>query len=76
MLVLGLFVSKMFWVFVVCVLGGAAGSMGPQWWDSAVYYRMLVDSFRDSDGDGLGDLKGELVDSEDYSFEPRNYSKC
>ncbi|KAJ2944434.1 hypothetical protein O0L34_g3772 [Tuta absoluta] len=29
-----------------------------QWWGSAVYYRILVDSFRDGDGDGLGDIKG------------------
>ncbi|XP_073941287.1 maltase A3-like [Choristoneura fumiferana] len=28
------------------------------WWNSAVYYRVLVDSFKDSDGDGLGDLLG------------------
>jgi hypothetical protein len=30
----------------------------PPWWRSAVYYRLLVDSFKDGDGDGLGDLSG------------------
>ncbi|XP_063838591.1 maltase A3-like [Ostrinia nubilalis] len=30
---------------------------GP-WWANAVYYRVLVDSFKDGDGDGLGDLSG------------------
>ncbi|XP_053607296.1 maltase A3-like isoform X2 [Plodia interpunctella] len=28
------------------------------WWTNAVYYRILVDSFKDGDGDGLGDLIG------------------
>ncbi|XP_028158904.1 maltase A1-like [Ostrinia furnacalis] len=30
---------------------------GP-WWANVVYYRVLVDSFKDGDGDGLGDLSG------------------
>lgn len=33
--------------------------LGP-WWNSAVYYRILVDSFKDTDGDGLGDLQGKM----------------
>lgn len=37
-----------------CVLGD-----GSPWWSNAVYYRILVDSFKDGDGDGLGDLSGE-----------------
>ncbi|CAH0726382.1 unnamed protein product, partial [Brenthis ino] len=28
------------------------------WWNNALYYRILVDSFKDMDGDGLGDLQG------------------
>ncbi|XP_021205606.2 maltase A3 [Bombyx mori] len=28
------------------------------WWKNAVYYRIMVDSFKDGDGDGLGDLIG------------------
>ncbi|KAG6453001.1 maltase 1 [Manduca sexta] len=30
------------------------------WWSNTVYYRILVDSFKDGDGDGLGDLKGAI----------------
>lgn len=33
------------------------------WWSNAVYYSVLVDSFKDTDGDGLGDLKGEEFNS-------------
>ncbi|KAJ8726011.1 hypothetical protein PYW07_000709 [Mythimna separata] len=50
----------MWWVFLVCVISRVGGEVAPQWWDNAVYYRMMVDSFRDGDGDGLGDLKGAL----------------
>lgn len=28
------------------------------WWRDAVYYHLQVDSFKDTDGDGLGDIKG------------------
>lgn len=31
------------------------------WWNNAFYYRILVDSFKDMDGDGLGDLQGYFV---------------
>ncbi|XP_026737756.1 uncharacterized protein LOC113500993 isoform X2 [Trichoplusia ni] len=50
----------MWWVLVACVIGGAAAGVVAPWWDNAVYYRIVVDSFRDDDGDGLGDLKGAL----------------
>lgn len=33
--------------------------LGP-WWNSAVYYRILVDSFKDTNSDGLGDLQGKI----------------
>lgn len=48
------------WMAVVVL--GALVRLGvavePLWWNNAVYYRILVDSFRDSDGDGLGDING------------------
>lgn len=37
----------------------------PVWYDGAVFYEIFVRSFQDSDGDGVGDLKG-IVDRLDY----------
>jgi glycosidase len=35
------------------------------WWDDRVFYEVFVRSFADSDGDGVGDLRG-LIDHLDY----------
>ncbi len=37
----------------------------PDWFKSAVFYEVLVRSFRDSDGDGVGDFRG-LTEKLDY----------
>ncbi|MEO6533551.1 MAG: maltose alpha-D-glucosyltransferase [Pseudolysinimonas sp.] len=37
----------------------------PDWFKSAVFYEVLIRSFRDSSGDGVGDLKG-LTEKLDY----------
>jgi alpha-glucosidase len=42
--------------------GGAAHQ---EWWRSAVVYHVYLRSFRDSDGDGVGDLAG-LIERLDY----------
>ena len=31
---------------------------GDVWWKSAVFYCADVETFQDSDGDGVGDLRG------------------
>ncbi len=41
-----------------------SGSSGP-WWNDRVFYEVFVRSFKDSDGDGIGDLGG-LMESLDY----------
>lgn len=35
------------------------------WWNDAVFYEVFVRSYKDSDGDGKGDLRG-LIDNLDY----------
>ena len=37
----------------------------PDWFKTAVFYEVLVRSFRDSNGDGTGDFKG-LIEKLDY----------
>ncbi|XP_047041938.1 maltase A1-like [Helicoverpa zea] len=56
----GLLLFEMLWVVLACVVSRVAADGVSPWWNNAVYYRMLVDSFRDGDGDGLGDLSGAI----------------
>ena len=37
----------------------------PEWFRTAVFYEVLVRSFRDSNGDGVGDFQG-LIEKLDY----------
>lgn len=41
------------------------GSDGLPWWNDTVFYEVFVRSFKDSDGDGIGDLNG-LIEMLDY----------
>jgi len=45
--------------------GPADGEAADAWWNGAVFYEVFVRSFKDSDGDGKGDLAG-LVEKLDY----------
>ncbi len=47
------------------VIFGRAADSTPDWFKSAVFYEVLVRSFRDSNADGTGDFRG-LVEKLDY----------
>jgi glycosidase len=50
----------------IATLSSVAPGLTPeQWWNDAVFYEIFVRSFKDSDGDGKGDLNG-LIESLDY----------
>ncbi len=42
-----------------------AGTDGLRWWNDTVFYEIFVRSFRDSDGDGVGDFNG-ITEKLDY----------
>ena len=42
-----------------------AGTNGFRWWNDTVFYEIFVRSFRDSDGDGIGDFNG-ITEKLDY----------
>ncbi|MEZ4666989.1 MAG: alpha-amylase family glycosyl hydrolase [Anaerolineae bacterium] len=41
------------------------GSLPTKWWNNRVFYEIFVRSFEDSDGDGVGDLRG-VINKLDY----------
>jgi 1,4-alpha-glucan branching enzyme len=39
--------------------------LGQGWWNDVVFYEIFVRSFKDSDGDGIGDFRG-IIEMLDY----------
>ena len=39
-------------------MSDVSGALGDRWWQSAVFYQIYPWSFQDSNGDGIGDLRG------------------
>lgn len=60
---------KSFWLLAAIAAGFTPNSSHAQqqtyWWNDAVFYEIFVRSFYDSNGDGIGDLKG-LIQKLDY----------
>ena len=52
-------------LFVNNMLGSEKKYNGRQWWKEAVFYQVYPRSFRDTDGDGNGDLAG-IIEKLDY----------
>lgn len=52
-------------IALLCALTTISVAQTTYWWNDAVFYEVFVRSFKDSDGDGQGDLKG-LMSKLDY----------
>jgi alpha-amylase len=56
---------KIFLLLIISTAVSSAQTDSTFWWNDAVFYEVFVRSFKDSDGDGQGDLKG-LMSKLDY----------
>jgi alpha-amylase len=61
----GLVIGLVCWLCLIAAPLAADAPEGALWWNERVFYQVFVRSFLDSDGDGIGDLRG-LIDQLDY----------
>ena len=47
-------------VFIILLFQNVFCNVDRTWWKNATLYQVLLPSFMDGDGDGIGDLKGKL----------------
>ena len=50
------------------VPGDGSGPVAEKWWKEAVFYQIYPRSFKDTNGDGIGDLRG-IIEKLDYLSE-------
>lgn len=44
---------------LICTIWHATGK--DDWWQHTIIYEVFIPSFRDGDGDGVGDIKGRMI---------------